>query len=72
MYQLILLALLASLPVGLFAETQNKSELSFFGAQLSGNAEGSIPPWQGALSRHRPTISPGTGTPIPLPAMRRY
>ena len=66
MYQLILLALLASLPVGLSAETQNKSELSFFGAQLSGNAEGSIPPWQGGIVTPPAHYKPGDWHPDPF------
>ena len=49
MYKLNLLLLLVVLPLGLFAETEQKPALSFFGAELSGNDEGSIPPWQGGI-----------------------
>jgi len=49
MLKLNLWLLRAILPVGLFAETEKIPVLSFFGAQLSGNKEGSIPPWQGGI-----------------------
>ncbi len=61
-----LLLLLALLPLGLFAETEQKPALSFFGAQLSGNNAGSIPPWQGGIVTTPASYKPGDWHPDPF------
>ena len=64
-YTLILL--LSLQPLVVFAEqTQGDSQLTFFGAQTSGNAEGSIPPWTGGLVTPPANYTPGDWHPDPF------
>ncbi|RLA39480.1 MAG: DUF1329 domain-containing protein, partial [Gammaproteobacteria bacterium] len=65
MVKLKLLLLLVVLPLDLFAETEQKPALSFFGAELAGNDEGSIPPWQGGIVRPPANYKPGDWHPDP-------
>ena len=61
-----LLFALALLSTGLFAEVEEKPELSFFGARLSGNKEGSIPPWRGGIITPPANYKPGDWHPDPF------
>jgi len=72
MLKLNLWLLLAILPVGLFAETEKIPVLSFFGAQLSGNEEGSIPPWQGGIVTPPANYKPGDWHPDPFASDASY
>ena len=66
MKKLSLLFALAVLSLCVFADVEEPPELSFFGAQLSGNKEGSIPPWQGGIIAPPANYKPGDWHPDPF------